>query len=86
MKKLTLEELNHVLMRDDSIAKGLNNITLAGFMGAIGFGTSSQIERATANVNNRTPLTENLDLLDSIAQQMNDPFVYDVIDFILNHV
>lgn len=86
LKKLTLEEVNDVLMRDDSIAKGLNNITLAGFMGAIGFGTSSQIERATANVNNRTPLTENLDLLDSIAQQMNDPFVYDVIDFILNHV
>lgn len=86
LKELTLEEVNNVLMTNNGIIEGLNNITLAGFMGAIGFGTSSQIEKATVNVNNRTPLSDNLDLLDDIAQRMDDPFVYDIVDFVMTNL
>lgn len=86
IKPLNMETLHSNIIKHNEIMKQLSHTTIAGFMEAIGFGTTLQIEKACKNINNRVLISENLDFINDIAIILDDPFVHDIVNYILEHI
>ena len=83
--EVNLLNVHRVLMKDNSIIDNISKLTLRRFMIAISFGTDTVITKYTAGrIVDTLPLLKSFEFLDTLALKMDDPFVYDVIDFVYN--
>lgn len=76
---------NYLTTDPDKLTNALCGVTLKSFLLGIGYGTTSQINKATAEVNN---LDLMVNLFDNFVKPMfakaTDPFIQDVINYIDN--
>lgn len=83
LKTLNINTINKTYMKNqDVLAEELLNISLRKFMFAIGYGTQKQIEKATEEFDDMSLACDAIDYLCQIADEMNDPFVTDVICYL----
>lgn len=86
LNEVNIENVNKLLIKSNVLVENLKKSTLHKFLGSINYGTNKQIEKITSKFEAYALLRDHVNALDDIALQMNDPFVYDVIDFIINHM
>lgn len=82
---VNLLNVHRTLMKDDSIIDNISKLTLRRFMIAISFGSDLAITKYTnGRIVDTLPLLKSFEFLDTLALKMDDPFAYDIIDFVYN--
>lgn len=86
LRELSLDCIHRSLIPGNTLIRALKEITMHKFLGAINYGTNKQIEDLMKKLPGYPLLTDHLNILDSVAMHMEDPFVYDIIDFVTENI
>lgn len=83
LKTLNIDTINKTYMKNQNVLiDELVNMSLKKFMFAIGYGTQKQIEKVTEEFDDMCLACDAVDYLCQISDEMNDPFVTDVICYL----
>lgn len=77
--------LNYLQNDIEAVINTLLQITLRSFLMGIGYGTASQIAKATPGINDLALMVDEYDTLQELTNGTHDPFVKDIIDYIDKH-
>lgn len=66
----------------DAFIRALQSISLRSFLMGIGFGTTTQINRATKGMTDSDLMLDEFDDLLTLVNSDDDPFIKDILDYI----
>lgn len=76
----------HLTKTPNAVLNALNTIQVRSFLLGLGYGTSSQIEKATPGIDNYAVMVEYFDtIIDNLLGKSDDPFIVDILNYIDTH-